>query len=250
MAENYRIRSLILVGGRSSRMGSPKYLLNTPISPETAVPLIEKIIMVHQICQDYYRDMSRTTDVSTRDATQSKELNRLLANSMVDQTRVHYIVDRTPDAGPASGLIRAHEDDAAAHWLVSGCDYPLLEVQTLSVLIQNHLKGKKAITCFRNADGWNEPLLAIWSPVALRRLHDLGRENPAVGPNRVIREFASKQDTSDNTEQFRFGVMTITPPTQSWLRNVNTREEWEAIQPEIPDFFQSSKMERPSHSHH
>lgn len=226
-------------------MGSPKYLLNTPIMPLTTVPLIVKTIMIHQICQDSYRDvLCRTTSVSVRDSIQIEELDSLLAKSMVNHDQVHYIPDRIPDSGPASGLILAHEDDTDAHWLVTGCDYPLLKPQTLALLIESHLKEKKAITCFRNTNGFNEPLLGIWSPTALRRLQELGMKNPAIGPNRVIQEFASNPDNAIHAKDYCSGVKIVTPPDQAWLRSVNTREEWEAVQPHIPEFSQWSKFTR------
>ncbi|KAK5065339.1 hypothetical protein LTR84_001177 [Exophiala bonariae] len=234
MPEDVYIRSLVLAGGMSSRMGSPKYRLQTAIPPQASVPMIAKIIKVHQICQDYRKDILRfDTMISTRDACQDEEIETLLSNSIIEQTRVHYTYDRIPDHGPASGLIRAHELDPKAHWLVTGCDYPLLEVETLLALISEHLDVEKAITCFSNFEGWNEPLLAIWSPTALSRMQDLSQKASAIGPNRVIREYATTEAHVVSKDAFCYGVHIIKPAKESWLRSTDTKADWEAVQSEL-----------------
>jgi molybdopterin-guanine dinucleotide biosynthesis protein A len=234
MPEDVYIRSLVLAGGKSSRMGSPKYRLETAIPPQASVPLIAKVIKVHQICQDDRKDVLKLdTMISTRDASQDEELQTLFSNSIVEQTRLRYENDRIPDNGPASGLLRAHEHDPEAHWLVTGCDYALLEVETLLTLINEHLDAGKAITCFSNAEGWNEPLLAIWSPTALSKMQDLSQEASAIGPNRVIREYVTAEAHVVSKEAFCYGVHIIKPAKESWLRSTDTKDDWEAVQPEL-----------------
>jgi molybdopterin-guanine dinucleotide biosynthesis protein A len=229
------IRSLILAGGQSSRMGSPKSLLDVQTGDGKTIPLIAKTLEVHGHCQDNHTGIvDDCTAISVRDMCQQQQLQAALATSSMSSRKVYYLADRLPHAGPSSGLVRAYEHDPTAHWLVTGCDYPLLEPNALDVLIDENLRETNSITCFRNAEGWNEPLLAIWSPTALQRLQELTREEPAIGPSRVIRE--------NMTRKHGPHVNLLTPLRGSWILSVDTKEEWTRVQPElIKQMTQSDK---------
>jgi molybdopterin-guanine dinucleotide biosynthesis protein A len=67
-------------------------------------------------------------------------------------------------------------------------------------------------TCFKNADGFSEPLLGIWSPSALQTLEE-NVSSGNSGPSHTLRRLSSKL---------------IAPMQEEWLTNVNTKEEWKA----------------------
>lgn len=111
------------------------------------------------------------------------------------------------DIGPAAGLLAAYRKYPSSTWLVVACDYPLL---TSSALMQLRQEVTVSVTCFRNEDGFCEPLLGIWTPDALGVLEENVR-NGILGPSSVVRRMGE----------------TIQPRESRWLFNTNTPEEWE-----------------------
>jgi molybdopterin-guanine dinucleotide biosynthesis protein A len=111
--------------------------------------------------------------------------------------------------GPAAGLLAAHCSDPIATWLVIACDYPLLQAAAVHQLVESY---EAPATCFKNADGFSEPLLGIWSPQALGTL-DENVSGGRSGPAYTLRRLNSKL---------------IVPMQEQWLTNVNTEAEWEA----------------------
>lgn len=110
-------------------------------------------------------------------------------------------------AGPAAGLLAAYRSNPDMTWLVLACDYPLM---TSGALMQLKSSYTAPVTCFRNADGFCEPLVGIWSPQALAQLaesHATGRS----GPSSVVREL---------------GGLMLVPESTMVLWNVNTEEDW------------------------
>ncbi|KAF5676139.1 molybdenum cofactor biosynthesis C [Fusarium heterosporum] len=112
--------------------------------------------------------------------------------------------------GPAAGLLAAFEHDPGATWLVVACDYPFI---TAAALQQLQSLYKPPVTCFRNIDGFCEPLLGIWSPEAISRLKSNCQQG-MLSPSKVVHEMNGSM---------------YTPPQESddLLRNVNTKGEWE-----------------------
>ena len=108
--------------------------------------------------------------------------------------------------GPTAGLLAAYHNDPDAHWLVVACDYPLLTHDALRQLYEAY---EESVTCFVNAQGWSEPLLAIWSPTALLKLDTNVREG-STGPSKVV-----------NALQGRL----VKAEVESWIKGANTQEE-------------------------
>jgi molybdopterin-guanine dinucleotide biosynthesis protein A len=114
------------------------------------------------------------------------------------------------DIGPAAGLLAAHAAYPSATLLVLGCDYPLLPPVALQQLI---LEYEPLLTCFLNADGFAEPLIAVWSPEALDVLAEEVREGRS-GLNRVVSMLKGKR---------------VRPLRDIWITGCNTRAEWEEV---------------------
>jgi molybdopterin-guanine dinucleotide biosynthesis protein A len=112
------------------------------------------------------------------------------------------------DIGPAAGLLAAHQHDPRCTWLVLACDYPLISRTELQLLLDNY-DGR--LTCFKNAEGWIEPLIGLWSPEALGRLRT-NVANGKTGPKTVV------QDLNSNL---------IFPKDERSLFNANTMQEWD-----------------------
>jgi molybdopterin-guanine dinucleotide biosynthesis protein A len=202
------LKVLILAGGYSSRMGSPKHLLPLPTGPL----YMQLIKILHKalpgIDMVYFSIASRSSlDETLRNG--SVQFSPESSSSPISLNIKLITDDIEEDIGPAAGLVAAHHADPTATWLVVACDYPLLQDAAVRLLIESY---EAPATCFKNADGFSEPLLGIWSPSALQTLEKnvlSGRS----GPSYTLRRLASK---------------VIVPTREEWLENVNTKEEWDA----------------------
>lgn len=194
-----RIEALILCGGQSSRMGQPKHSLIFPDARSIVSHLIERI-------RSAVSEIS-TVHISLRDEDQSFQ--------KLDDDQIQFIYDsdnysvQRLDVGPASGLLAAHHQDPTVHWLVIACDYPLLQVDDLRHMIESY---ESPLTCFENADGFPEPLLAIWSPTALQAL-EKNVQAGIAGPIKTLRSLQTKR---------------LEPRHEQSLLNANTPADWDA----------------------
>lgn len=202
MAQEHDIsfKPLLLIGGKSTRMGESKHLL---VTPSGKTMLQHSFEMLNGLCpaSKVYVSLAQETPVDP--FLRSK------------QGVTEWILDTEPNctvasAGPATGLLAAFRSDPKTTWLVMACDYPLLTTEALRQLCGSYVPP---ITCFKNMDGFYEPLVGIWSPVALAAL----AENVAAGmdgPTAVMEQLDG---------------LAIVPPQghEDWLLNVNTREDWD-----------------------
>lgn len=198
-----RLRPLLLIGGQSSRMGSPKHLLVRPDG-----------VRMYQYALNLLHDALPAADlmcVSIHTAKQADEIKpalpvpiKFLLDSPITSTKTAMSLS---EIGPAAGLLAAFTYDPTVHWLVLACDYPLLTSSTVQQLMNAY---EPPLTCFVNSLGYSEPLLAIWSPVALTRLNDNIHDGHA-GPSRVVRDLGSRL---------------IEPLNSEWLMGTNTQDEW------------------------
>lgn len=234
MADDIDIRSLILAGGQSSRMGSPKYLLPFPLISRT-IPLILQTLLLHvEAAQMSQHRKTHAIAISVRGQAQKREIEHILKlHPEGHSIQVDFVFDMQPERGPIMGLMAANTLDGEAHWMVTGCDYPMLQVNALLQLSSEHRRAQNAITCFRNAEGYTEPLLAIWSPYALKRLHQMASADTHLGPNRVVKAFADDGEESAMQPAFSTGVQVVSPHNEQWLKSVDTKAEWDEARKDI-----------------
>ncbi|MGB0991472.1 MAG: NTP transferase domain-containing protein [Akkermansiaceae bacterium] len=137
---NNCLKGLLLVGGKSSRMGSDK------------------------------------AELVLRDGVTQRERGMKLLESICDKVFVSCaddegegsIADAFGNIGPLGAIASAQQEDPDSAWLVLACDLPLLETKHLTALIKGRDTGKAA-TCFTSAtDGLPEPLCSIWEPSSVQ----------------------------------------------------------------------------------
>ena len=196
----------LLVGGRSSRMGRPKQLLNFRGRPLGWI--------VAQALRGALSKRAGPTDAAGANfarvvALGSGVLPDLLAG-----------LQRLPDppdiAGPMAGLLAGHRWAPSAAWMVAACDHPWLTAEDLRWLAAQRRPGAWAIIP-RQPDGHPCPTLALYEPQALTTLERLALALP-----RLDMRLAAL------CEHPR--TLLIDPPPQSgrgWI-NVNTPEEFSA----------------------
>ncbi|PGH14125.1 hypothetical protein AJ79_03242 [Helicocarpus griseus UAMH5409] len=165
----------------------------------------------------YDEDMAKTMATST---------SNLQRNSVDQESKPK---SKSNNIGPAAGLLAAHSAKPTATWLVVACDYPLLSTSALHYLQEQHYtiattdSGTNAsscepplLTCYRNTQGYCEPLLGMWTPEALSILAR-NVEQGRTGPRFVIEELGSGGKGQ---------VRLVVPRDERWLFNANTVGEW------------------------
>lgn len=128
---------LLLVGGKSTRMGEDKsaltYRENTPEWQRLAT-------LLQSCCNEYFFCHRAEQDFPE--------------NAIIDS-----------GDGPLKAIQAAFTTHQKVAWLVLACDLPLLEIETLEYLVQHRDPYAKA-TCFKNpVDQLPDPLCAIYEPV-------------------------------------------------------------------------------------
>lgn len=177
----------VLIGGRSSRMGTPKHLLSSG-----GVTWVERTVAV----------MARQVDQVV--ISGQGELPASLA-------QLPRITDAVGVAGPLGGILAMFRWRPATSWLVVACDLPDLEEAALQWLLTQQGPEVCAVLPDLEGDGRVEPLLAFYDC----RCAPCCEEMAAAGHRRInrLREYP--------------GVITPQPPQplrRAW-RNVNRPED-------------------------
>lgn len=147
MFSRFPTKALLLIGGKSRRMGTDKAALIFE-----GKTLLERTL-----------------------ATVSSAVSEVFLSVAHDEERDFpqpLIRDLTPNPGPLGGLQAAFAHDPKTAWLVLACDLPLFDEATLSHLLENADEEQSA-SCFLNRlDGRVEPLCTLYQPTAGPALAD------------------------------------------------------------------------------
>lgn len=149
------MNGLILIGGKSARMGTDKSLLNYHglTQREYLFQLLSKF------CSEVYFS--------------SRQEQGLLENVILDTLAI----------SPISGILSAFEHNSETAWLVLACDMPLVSDEAIELLIK-HRNPEKMATAFYNPEiSAPEPLITIYEPKAYLLLSEYihsGHKSPKV----------------------------------------------------------------------
>ncbi|WP_052496050.1 NTP transferase domain-containing protein [Pedobacter lusitanus] len=181
---------LVLAGGKSTRMGRDKGLINWYDKPQR-----EHVAdLLKSYCQQIF--------ISCR-AEQQKE---------IEQDGYTPLADFYKDSGPLGGILSAFKQNKDAAWLVVACDLPLIDRQHLDYLCAQRNPAVMA-TAFTGTDGLPEPLVTIWEPSA----------------SPVLTASLEKGLSSPRNVLLRNEITLLKPFHQMVLSNVNSRDEAEKI---------------------
>lgn len=140
------LKGLILAGGKSTRMGRDKGLLDfhgksqREYLADLASPLVDEVF------------------ISCRE------------DQVHEISSYPTIVDRVKDMGPFGAIMSAFMHDPNSAWLVLACDLPNFDRGMIAQLVENRAPAEAA-TSFRSPQsGFPEPLAAIWEPKSYARL--------------------------------------------------------------------------------
>ena len=134
------MKGLLLVGGKSSRMGTDK------------------------------------SGLVLRDGLSQRERGLKLLASICDDAFVSTASDEgdgcIPDAfgniGPLGAIASAQQHDPGCAWLILACDLPLIEQEHLDSLAESRSPEHDATFFTSSTDGLPEPLCAIWEPSSVK----------------------------------------------------------------------------------
>ncbi len=169
---------LVLMGGRSTRMGTDKSRLDYHGKPQ----------------REYLTDL-----LTTYCSTVYWSVNADQATELIDQPD-RLIVDRYPDAGPLGGMLSAMDAQPGRAWLVVACDLPLLTRLTLDALMAGR-NGTQPATAFWDTDhSGPEPLVSLWEPSA-ESLLDTFRKSGQRSPRRFLAQYAGSLLTAPDIRE-------------------------------------------------
>ncbi|MCP5537675.1 MAG: NTP transferase domain-containing protein [Akkermansiaceae bacterium] len=134
---NHCINGLLLVGGKSTRMGSDKseLVLRDGMSQRD-----RGVKLLGSVC------------------------DRVFISMREDTGEGNTIVDAFGPIGPLGAIASAQQAYPDATWLVLACDLPLLEEKHLKTLADGRDTSLQATYFTSATDGFPEPLCAIWEP--------------------------------------------------------------------------------------
>lgn len=182
------LRGLVLAGGKSSRMGQDKGLMDWYGKPQRyyAADLLSPF------CDETYISC-RPDQVGSMDS------------------RYKLQVDTEAETGQFGAIMLALSKQEGA-WLVLACDLPLVSAPSLEYLVSERDSGKLA-TAFAGEKGLPEPLVAIWESTSYSELLRLRTEGVTC-PRKALIRLADK-------------VKLVEPPSRYITMNVNTPSDVE-----------------------
>ncbi|KAF8155468.1 MobA-like NTP transferase domain-containing protein [Crassisporium funariophilum] len=212
------LKALVLAGGLSTRMKTQKALL---IHPGSSLPMY---LHTADLLSPSVPSSTESESESSNDVYFSLRSSQLSIPAFAKLHTEHperVIVDDAErgDIGPAGGLLAAHERDGGADWVVLAVDFPRATREAVKHLVERSREGQRegeGVTCYVHEDGGPEPVFAVWTAGALRRLKEnavRGRTGPCFTVKEVWKEG-------------RVGA--VKPARGEWIVGANTREEWEA----------------------
>jgi molybdenum cofactor guanylyltransferase len=154
--EKEKINGLILIGGRSSRMGNDKSLLS------------------------YHNGLSQREYLYKTISKYCSKTFFSLRNEQAESIIQPKIIDLY-EMGPIGGILSAFEYDSDSAWLVVACDMPFVNEFIIENLLANRNKNKAATAFFNVVNNAPEPLLTIYEPLifdALKKHLQDGHKSP------------------------------------------------------------------------
>ncbi|TVP78421.1 MAG: molybdenum cofactor biosynthesis protein MoaAD [Puniceicoccaceae bacterium] len=186
------IHGLVLVGGKSQRMGRDKAML-TYHGGQTQ--LEHTAALLQRVCPKVFISQRSEQSFPAPEGTEP----------------IHDAYQTIQ--GPLCGILSAMQADPEAHWLVLACDLPYLTESALKKLIAAFQQAPPQLTAYRSShDGLPEPLCAIYPAGSDSELLALSRELNKNCPRKllIVKEAALIEQDDPRS-----------------LDNINTAEEYE-----------------------
>lgn len=140
------IQSLILAGGKSTRMGSDKGLLDYHGKAQRE--------HLYQLLGELFP----STDEGQKGVYISVRQHQDVSGNT--------IVDKFKDLGPFGGICSAFQENPNTAWFVIATDVPFVDEDVIRLLLKHRNPSKIATTLKGKGKQFPEPLITIWEPKA------------------------------------------------------------------------------------
>ena len=186
-----RLFGLVLVGGKSIRMGRDKALISYNGSENQ---LLRSTALLKAVCQEAF--VSQRKD-------QAYEL----------QNFANIIYDSVQEVkGPLCGIISAMHEHPDEHWLVIACDLPNLDDVALRKIVREFETDSSQLIAYKSSyDGLPEPLCAIYPSGCAKEILSYSRKLNNQCPRKILMKMNTRLVEQDNPRS---------------LNNVNTQSEY------------------------
>jgi molybdopterin-guanine dinucleotide biosynthesis protein A len=192
------VKGLVLVGGKSIRMGTDKSELNYHGKPQ----------------KQFVKELLEKNNLETYYSVQN---HSSVASSAVEKSQLaKEISDTFLNLGPFGGICSAFQKDPNAAWLVLATDLPFVDDQVIQQLLQHRNSSKIATAIKGKNKEFPEPLITIYEPKAYPILLQYLAQGYSC-PRKVL--------INSDVE--------IIEIDDDFIRNINTPEEFEEAKKEI-----------------
>ncbi|MCM8537389.1 MAG: molybdopterin-guanine dinucleotide biosynthesis protein B [Lentisphaeraceae bacterium] len=188
------VKALLLTGGKSTRMGQDKALLEYAGE--------KQINRLHKLLSANFDEVK----VSCKSKGQYPGFSE-----------DSYIEDRYHGLGPLAGILSVISEDAQSAWLVVAVDLPYVDQASIDYLLEKRNPFKTATAFKSNFKDFPEPLCTIYEPHS--------RHN--------IFKFMGMGYSCPRKVLINSPVELLEQQNPKWLENANTPEEYEEICQEL-----------------
>ncbi len=183
-----KLYGLVLSGGKSTRMGQDKNVLDYHGLPqqEYLYDLLERV------CGKTYLSIRSDQHLKTPE-------------------HLNTILDQNEYRGPFNGILSAHKAFPDVAWLILACDLPLLGMEVIAQLVNERDSDHLATAMATKVSGLPEPLVAIWEPKGLKKAINYLKESDSTCPRKFL---------------IRSGCKLVYPEKDETLLNANSQEDF------------------------
>lgn len=204
------VKGLILVGGKSTRMGQDKSELNYFGKPQKT---FAKKLLENNNLETFY---------SVRDFSTALEMTNNSSNvtlSEVERSQnSNEIVDKFLNLGPFGGICSAFQKDPNAAWFVLATDVPFVNDEIIQLLLKHRNPSKVATAIKGKNKDFPEPLITIYEPKAYSILLQYLAQGYSCPRKMLINSDVEIVEIEDD-----------------FIRNINTPEEFELAKKAIEE---------------
>jgi molybdenum cofactor guanylyltransferase len=205
-----KIKGLVLVGGKSTRMGKDKSELNYFGKPQKVVA---KELLENNKLETFY-SVRTFGEVYLEHSRKTQDDNKNAISSGVEKSK--EIQDTFLNLGPFGGICSAFQKDPNSAWLALATDVPFVNNELIQLLLEKRNPSKVATAIKGKGKEFVEPLITIYEPKAYP----------------ILLQYLS-QGYSCPRKMLINSDVEIVEVDDAFIRNVNTSEEFEIAKNEI-----------------
>jgi len=189
------VKGLVLVGGKSTRMGTDKAELNYFGKPQKA--FAKELLEQHNL-ETFYSVKNLSTALK------------------VTAENNHEISDKFLNLGPFGGICSAFQKDPNSAWFVLATDVPFVDEKIIQLLLKHRNPSKVATAIKGKSKEFVEPLITIYEPKAYSILLQYLAQGYSCPRKMLINSDVEIVEIDDE-----------------FIRNINSPEEFEDAKKEI-----------------